>query len=55
MQRNGVVVLVSVALVAVAGIVAAYLFTHKPQPEPPSAGEEFIQRVHEEKVACLEG
>jgi hypothetical protein len=55
MQRNGIVVLVSVALLSVAGIVAAYLFTHKPQPEPLSAGEKAIQQAHEERVACLEG
>jgi hypothetical protein len=55
MQRNGIVVLGSVALATVAIIVAAYLFTHKPQPEPLSAGEKYIQQAHEERVACLEG
>jgi hypothetical protein len=33
MQRKGVVVLATVALAAVAVIVAAYFFTHKPEPE----------------------
>ena len=51
MQRIGVIILASVALVAVAIIVAAYMFTHKPEPEVP----DLLQRVHQEKVACLEG
>jgi hypothetical protein len=55
MQRNGIVVLASVALAAVAIIVAAYMFTQEPQPEPLSAGEKFIQQAHEERVTCLEG
>ena len=55
MQRNGILVLLSVALVSVAGIVAAYFFTHKPEPEGPSALDQATERLHEEKVACLEG
>jgi hypothetical protein len=36
MQGNGVIVLVSAALVTVAIVVAAWLFTNKPEPEPVS-------------------
>lgn len=48
-------IVVSVALLSVAGLVAAYLFTHKPEPEGPSVIDQSIERAHEEKVACLEG
>jgi hypothetical protein len=54
MQRNGVVVLVSVALLSVAGIVAAYFFTHEPEPEPMSAYDRAVQQAHEAKIACIE-
>ena len=55
MQRNGIIILASVALAAVAIIVAAYIFTHKPEPEGPSAYDQSVERAHEERVACLEG
>jgi hypothetical protein len=53
MQRNGIIALVSVAILSVAGIVAAYMFTHKPQPEP----EPFDPYEHSRaaEIACLEG
>jgi hypothetical protein len=53
-QRNGIVVLFSVALLSVAGIVAAYFFTHKPEPEPGSV-EQRIEQEQAAKIACLEG
>jgi hypothetical protein len=46
-----IVVLVSVALVAMAGLVAAWLFTHKPEPEPMTP----VQHGKTPEVACLEG
>jgi hypothetical protein len=53
MQRNGVVVLVSVALLSVAGIVAAYFFTHKPEPEPEPV--DLYEHSRAAEIACLEG
>ena len=55
MQRNGFVVLATVALAAVAMIVAAYLFSHKPKPEASSVFDQTAERWHEERVSCLEG
>ena len=52
MQRN-VVVLVSVALLSVAGIVAAYMFTHKPEPDPEPV--DLYEHAHAAEIACLEG
>jgi hypothetical protein len=49
MQRNGIVVLVSVALLSVAVLVAAYFFTHRPQPEPVDRYE----RVHAAEIALV--
>jgi hypothetical protein len=53
MQRNGVVVLVSVALLSAAGIVAAYFFTHKPEPEPGPV--DLYEHSRAAEIACLEG
>jgi hypothetical protein len=52
MQRNGVVLLVSAALVSVAVLVAAYFFTHKPEP---SESDQFWEHQNAAEIACLEG
>jgi hypothetical protein len=54
MQRTTAFV-VGAAILAVALVGAAFLFTHKPKPEPKSVGEEYAQQRHEAEVACLEG
>jgi hypothetical protein len=53
MQRNGVVILASVALAAVAIIVAAYFVTHKPEAEPKPV--DLYKQAHAAEIACLEG
>jgi hypothetical protein len=57
MQRNGLFVLATAVLAAVAMIVAAYLFSHKPKPKPGASSvfDQTAERWHEERVTCLEG
>jgi hypothetical protein len=52
MQRTTAIV-VSVAILAVALIGAAFLFTHKPNPEP--APVDRLQHAKDAEIACLEG
>ena len=49
MQRNGIVALVSVALLTVAVLVAAYFFTHRPQPE----SVDRYEHVHAAEIALV--
>ena len=44
-RTTGIVVMVSVALLSVAILVAAYMFTHKPEPDQSNAA----------RIACYEG
>ena len=52
MRRTTAIALVSVALVSTAAVVGAYFVTHKTEP---SQGKDLQQRLHEEKIACLDG
>jgi hypothetical protein len=52
MRRTTAVALLSVAFVSTAAFVGACSLTHKAEP---SVGEDFQQRLHEEKIACRSG
>jgi hypothetical protein len=51
-QRTTAIV-AGAAILAVAVIAAAFLFTHKPEPEPTSADP--FQHARDAEIACLEG
>jgi hypothetical protein len=47
-RTSGIVVLVSVALLSVAGLAAAYFFTHKSESEPP----DLIEQARAAEIAA---